>query len=188
MNYNEKANMGENNMADTIDTGSLLLARGFGGYGAFGGYGGHGNFAGPSANAVRINRNADLFKLGLDRVAEENEETRRVLGEARVMDNITGGHARITDRIIDAEFRTSDRMRDIEREISTNARTAAECCCDLKLQAANDKSEILSRMEALSKENVSRDLDRAEREIIALRTQIACGCVSGCSTPCNGGS
>lgn len=188
MENNKMYKMEENEMSD-ISTESLLLARGVGGYGYGGvwggGYGGYGPFASPESNAVRINRNADFTKLALDRISDQNEETRRNLGEARVMSNITEGHNRICDRLVDGEFRTNDRLRDLEREMQANAREAAKCCCDLKVQAANDKAEILSTMQALSKEGIARDLDRAERQIIALQTQIACGCTTGCTKPCS---
>ena len=106
--------------------------------------GGYGQFASPSANAVRINRNSDVTKLGIDRISDQNEETRRNLGEARVMDNITNGHNRICETEINSEFRNADRLRDIEREMSAISRANAECCCEtqkelLRLHALNDK-------------------------------------------------
>ena len=106
--------------------------------------GGYGQFASPSANAVRINRNGEVTKMGLDRISDQNEETRRNLGEARIMDNITGGHNRISDQAIASEFRTGDRQRDIEREMNAISRANAECCCEtqkelLRMQALNDK-------------------------------------------------
>jgi len=110
----------------------------------YSGRGGYGQFASPSANAVRINRNSDITKLGIDRISDQNEQTRRDMGESRIMDNITNGHAGIRDVQINGEFRNADRLRDIEREMNANARAAADCCCDtqkelLRMQALNDK-------------------------------------------------
>lgn len=188
MDNNKMYKMEEKEMSD-INTESLLLARGvgYGGYGGVwgGGYGGYGPFASPSANAIRLDRNAQatedqadctraVLGLGLDNINSNFENATR----QREFSDLREGQFR-------AELRTNDRLRDLEREINANARVAADCCCDLKVQAANDKAEILSKMEALSKEGIARDLDRAERQVIALQTQIACGCTTGCSKPCS---
>ena len=184
--------------AATTGTYALMmdtLRAGRGGYGGEGAYGGQ--FAGPSANAVRINRNMDITRLGIDRISDQNEENRRGQSEARVMDNITDGHNRICesvhtaevanrDMIFQQELRNSDRLAALQAEMNANARQADKCCCDIQLNQCKDTAAIMARMEALSKESVSRDLDRAERELIALKTQVACGCTTGCSTPCGG--
>lgn len=202
-NYGGNDKMGEGSLnATEIAVGSLLAGgRGYGGYGgggAWGGYGGgYGPFASPGANAVRLNRNAQFIE-------NQADCTREVLGRAidsnsnsfenltrqnqfdRLCDRISEGAMDNRDQIFRQELRNGDRLRDIEREMNANARIAADCCCDLKLQAANDKSEIMARMEALSKEGITRDLDRAEREIIALRGEIArCKpCPQPCPPPC----
>lgn len=133
-------------------------------------------FADDGSNAVRINRNNEVYKVGLDQLSSQNEETRRVLGEARIMDNINGSCTRVLETQVNGEFRMSDRLRDLEREMAANARTAAECCCDLKLQMCEDKAELKSEILAVESRNIERSLNAANAELTALKTQIACGC------------
>lgn len=133
---------------DNIDTGSLLMARGFGngwggGFGVGGGaYPGYGSFASPSANAVRINRNDQTVRdtnectraenrLGLDRISAQNKEDR---------DNQR--FSALEKSITDAEFRSSDRARDIENLMIAGQKEAAQCCCDAKLEACKSNAEI----------------------------------------------
>lgn len=149
-------------------------------WGVGGIYGSQGRFAGDASNAVRINRNGDFMRLGIDRVSDQNEETRRNLGEARVMDNITGSCNRVSDAQINGEFRMSDRLRDIEREMNANARVAADCCCDLKLKMCEDKAELKAEILAVETRGVQRDLDTANRQLsesnIINTLTYRCGC------------
>lgn len=173
------------NYGSQISTDSLLLARGIGpGFGGFG-YGYGGGFANPSANAIRLDRNAD-------QVASEGACTREIIGKGQdynlhafdaAQESIQFG--RVCDRLSDAEFRTGDRLRDIEREMAANAREAAKCCCDVKVQSANDKAEILAAIAdskattlAVESRGVERMLNATQAELTALKTQVACGC--GC--------
>jgi hypothetical protein len=180
-----------------------------GGFGEGLGYG-YGAFAGPTANAVRINRNADLNR-------EQVRNTQFLLDQAEESRQFSN----ICQRMGDQEVRQSDRLRDLEREINQNARVAADCCCDiqkeiLKTQALNDKcccetqKEILRldsanalRFAELSKQqavdngttqarlsaiDAKLDANQKYNELFAenqsLKTQVACGCVTGCATPC----
>jgi len=188
LNPSEETEMADSSLnATEIAVGSLLAgnAGGYGGgYGAWGGGGaGFAPFASPGSNAVRINRNNEV-------TVGQAECTREVLGRDidRISDQAEEGRrsaqfTSILKAIADSEFRSLDRQRDIEREINANARAAAECCCDLKLQACQDKSEILtaiadSKATALAVESraVERALNNANAELTALKTQIACGC------------
>lgn len=177
---------GYNGSGVTAD--SLLWARGanIGGYGYGNGYGYGGDFANASANAIRLDRNAQ-------QVENQADCTREVLSKsmdnnARAFDMATNSDAftRVCDKITNSEFRTADRLRDIEREMNANARTAADCCCDLKVQAANDKAEILcavakaeSATLAAEARGVERTLNSTQAELISLKTQVACGCSCG---------
>jgi hypothetical protein len=159
--------------------------------GGFGGRGGAwgGNYGSPFAdfgsNAVRLNRNAQMTE-------NQADCTREVLGLG--LSNITNAFenadrsaqfTNVKDGQFQSELRTNDRILALQAEVNANARVAADCCCDLKVQAANDKAELLSTMQALSKEGITRDLDRAERENIYLRTVSTCGCgCGGGTTPC----
>lgn len=164
-------------------TQDILTGRGLG-LGGFGGYNYGGQFASPSSNAVRINRNAavaeandrctkETLGAGLDRISAQNQEGR-----------LNAAFESIRTGQFNAELRNGDRLRDIEREITQNARVAADCCCDLKLQGCEDKAQILAAISASEGRNIERSLNAANAELTALKTQVACGCVTGCSTPC----
>ena len=111
---------------DTIDTSSLLLARGVGGYGGFGGYGygygpGTGAFASPSSNAVRINAHREATAAGFENLLDQNQfaATNRAISESC---------SRNQDSIVNSEFRNGDRLRDLERLIVDGQKEAAQCC------------------------------------------------------------
>lgn len=187
----------KNTMENDFGTQDILTGRGLG-IGGFG-YGnyGYGQFANPSANAVRINRNSEIAKLGIDRISDQNEENRRNSSTQNLTNTIMDGFNRICDRlnsdavanrdaIFAQELRNGDRLSDIEREMNANARKADECCCTLQRQACEDKSEILAAIAASESRGIERQLNAAQAELVALKTQVACGCTTGCSTPCHG--
>jgi len=179
----------------TGDAGVLALladtARAGRGYGWGGeGYGGGAPFASLGSNAVRINRNADFSRLGLDRISDQNEENRRILQEQniaqanqngfnRVCDNFEDLGSRIDDKFFQSELRQTDRLASLQREMNENARIAAQCCCDLKLQACEDKAELKAEILAVETRGVQRDLDRAERELQTQKILTTCGCGCG---------
>lgn len=170
--------------ANDIALGSLLSGRNYGYGGAWGnGYPGHGTYAGPSANAVRLDRNAEISKesddctrltlgAGLDRISAQAEEARR-----------EGQFLATVNATTNAEFRTMDRLRDIEKQLVDNAKDAAKCCCDLKIQACEDKAQILAAIAAQGTETVTRELNQANARITQLETISsivqACGCCNG---------
>lgn len=165
-----------------ISTDSLLLARGVGGVGfGYGGYGG--DFANPSANAIRIEKNSDLAEgqslCTREVLAKSMDNNARAFDQSTISDSFT----RLCDKITNSEFRSSDRLRDIEREMNANAREAAKCCCEVKVQSCEDKSQILAaiadaKATSLATEGraVERALNATSAELVALRTQVACGC------------
>lgn len=107
----------------------------------------------------------DKFSDGLNRVSQSFEEAER---SRQFADNMQGR--------FQTELRMTERLAALQHEMNENARRSADCCCDVKLQACKDKSELLQRMEQINKENVLRDLSRAENELTSLKAQIACGC------------
>ena len=175
----------ENGYAGGIDTNSLLLARGVGGYGYGGFGGGYGSgggiltaeaMANGTATNARVEAGNAANAAGVENLLDQNQFT-------ATNKNVTDGHQNICDKLTDGEFRTSDRLRDIEREMNANARTAAECCCKLQLQSCEDKAQILaavadSKATALAVESrgIERQLNATQAELISLRTQVACGC------------
>lgn len=142
-----------------VDTNSLLLARGVGGYGfgGFGAYGGgYGAFAGPSSNAVRINaaregvnREADctrsIFSSGLNQVSGSLEGLQRDNQFSAVSLALTNGFSRAADRqntdntnnIIAA----GNRELNLVRELADMRADAAKCCCDTQKAIADAAKE-----------------------------------------------
>lgn len=166
-----------------ISTDSLLLARGVGGagFGYGGGYGG--DFANQSANAIRLERNAQDIENHADFSRELMQKGQEANLHAFDAGKTADGFTCVCNRISDSEFRTSDRLRDIEREMNANAREAAKCCCEVKLQSCEDKSQIMAaiadaKATSLATEGraVERALNATSAELVALRTQVACGC------------
>lgn len=123
------------------------------------GYGfGGGRFADFGSNAVRINAAARANAAGIENLLDQNQF-------AATNSNITECCNRTTDNQVNGEFRMADRLRDIEREMNANARTAAQCCCDLKLQACEDKAELKAEILAVETRNIQRDLDNCNRQL-----------------------
>lgn len=150
--------------ATEIAVGSLLAGnRGYGNGGAWGGgYYGEPAFS-VASNGVRVNRNLDCTKeqsdctrmamgLNLDRISDQNLETRNILRSTSS-----------ADRITNFEFRNGDRLRDLEREMNANARESAKCCCDTKLellrmQNLNDRCCCETQKLIVSENAKTRDL------------------------------
>jgi len=168
-------------LTDTARAGN----RGFGYGGGEGGGGCYGPYATPSAIQHGIAHNAQLVEnsgdrtrgamaLGLDRIASDFTNAERARQFTTINDHIFQSELRNTSAL-------NEKFNALQREINENARRAAECCCDVKLRACQDKSEILAKIETLDKAGITRELDRAERELTALKTQVACGCTCSSS-------
>lgn len=160
---------GSVNPSEVATLGLAGLAGVTGGYGPYGrGYGGYANMS-TVQHALDANRQfsensmdcmADRFGQGLSSIVGAFENATR----DRQFANLRDGQ-------VDAERRISDQIRDQDKTIEANARAAAECCCALKLQAAEDKAQILAAIAAQGAKTTERELDRAEREIIYLRSR-----------------
>ena len=157
--------------ANDIALGSLLAGGTRYGGGAWGnGYPGLDVFAGPGSNAVRIEKVEDttrdtadciMGKLGanLDRISDQALEGRRI-----------SQFDSLRNALYLQEVNSNNRFRDIEREMNANAREAAKCCCDLKLQMCEDKNQILAAIAASSKEEVVRELAASQARVTQLET------------------
>lgn len=141
------------------------------------GYGFGRPFADDASNAVRINAAERASAAGFENLLDQNQF-------AATNNNISQCCNRVTDNQVNGEFRTGDRLRDIEREMNANARIAAQCCCDLKLQMCEDKSELKADILAVESRTIERELNAAQARITQLETiqaiTQACGC---CPTP-----
>lgn len=162
---NDKLNQypeeGETMADNNFGTNDIITGRGLGiggfGYGA--GYGGGGMY--PGNNVLAANAHADgtavktaidcgmkATAAGLDRTADQAEETRRVLAFDNINKNITDGEFRSSDRltavnknITDSEFRSLDRQRDTDKTLAAMAAANALCCCDTQKAIADAAKE-----------------------------------------------
>ena len=189
---NQLNDEGENNMENGLSTTGYVRNAMYDNirYGAGYGYGGgYAPFAGPGSNAVRINRNAELTKLSLDRVSDQNEETRRNLGEARIFDTVVTGDNRICDSIAAQNNAMGQNMLQLTRELAAVRAEAAECCCETKLlikdttidnlraeAATNNKNEILNAM--------AGQTNALNCAIQSLNQTVQNICAPRCPTPC----
>jgi hypothetical protein len=148
--FNRKEVIMENGSigADTAAVLALLTdtARaGRGGYGYGGGEGGygHGLFAGPSSNAVRIDRNADTNR-------EQHENILRA---------VSNTDAVIRDQSINNRLNAQDRqLCDLSKELAT-------CCCENKTAIAASESRLTGLIKDTTIEQLKSDLAEARAAV-----------------------
>ena len=148
--------------SDAVLTSAMSGGFNRGGSNWGGGYGSP--FADQGSNAVRINSGNRANAAGIENLLDQNQF-------AATNSNVVSGFNRVCDRLSDSEFRQSDRMRDQDREIAANARAAAECCCELKLENCKNTAALTAEIKAVEARTIARELDRAEREIYFLKSQ-----------------
>jgi len=177
--------MGDSSLNATEIAVGSLLAGGRGGVGYGGAWGGGGEycntFANPSANAVRIDRNGQMIEDHADATRMVMESNFRGLSDGfiaqaaadnvnRICTAIQASDNRAADQRFQSELRTNDRLLALQAEINANAREAAKCCCDLKLQMCEDKSELKADILAVESRAVERALNAANAKITQLET------------------
>lgn len=120
----------ENNYGGGVnpyDAATLALFTG----GSGGGIGVGGNsflrdetIANGTATKTAIDCHSAQFLSGLDRVSDQNLETRNTLRSAA-----------LEKSVVDAEFRGIDRITALSNLVIQGQREAAKCCCDAQLEA-----------------------------------------------------
>lgn len=170
--------MNENGGVSNNDAATLALFSG--GYGGIG-VGGRGNmYPGNSMLAAGAHADGTAVKAAIDCNAARSSDGLARISEQNKEQACNDREARTTDRITNMEFRNGDRLRDIEREMGQNAKDAAQCCCDAKLEACKSTAEIKALIIAENSETRNQirgdALSAANAELTALKTQIACGC------------
>lgn len=147
--------------ATEIAVGSLLAGRhGYGDGGAWGGgYAGYGPWASPSANAVRLNRNADATSTGFAGVHQSFDSAER----SRQVNTLTRD-------IKDVDKDICDKLGEIQvnqlRENADLSRQLAQCCCDNQLVAKDVLAKVAeccceTQKEVVSDGQKTRDLINA---------------------------
>lgn len=180
----EEVQMGDSSLNATEIAVGSLLAGGRGGYGGGGAWGGSGwtdTFTTPGANSVRIDRNASeaaayhahtlsSMEFGNTAIRDQFDAATRAAQFSSIADKINEGDVRAADQRFQSELRTNDRLLALQAEINQNARVAADCCCDLKLQMCEDKSQVLASIAAVESRAVERSLNAANARITQLET------------------
>ncbi len=165
------------------DISDLLTWRGVGGpgvlgFGYGGGYGGGGqggghigdSFLSSKAHAegtgvlASILANRELNSQGLDRLTENFESTFRSMQ----FNNLSKEHT-------DLERRVNDQNAAMIATMNAFRAESAECCCEAKLLATENKSEILAAIAAGDKDTLTRELGLARDRINQLEIIDAVG-------------
>ena len=128
---------------DNLDTSDVLLNRGLNGYyggGGQRGYNGNFTYDGSVTNA-NLKANREFTNLGhtsLSQQIADNADRNRDIAETQARDSqFTNIISNNTDQ---TRFITSE-LNQLGREINENSRAAANCCCEAKVQAAENQAK-----------------------------------------------
>lgn len=181
--------MNENSGVNPTDAATLALFSG--GYGGGIGVGGRGGlYYGNETLAAQSHADGTAVKEAIDCNDKRASDGLARISEQNRAQSCNDREARTTDRITNMELRNGDRLRDIERLVGQNAKDAAQCCCDAKLEACKGTAEIKALIIAENSETRNQirgdALSAANAELTALKTQIACGCCNGGGHPHHG--
>lgn len=164
-------------MENGFGTNDIITGRGLG-IGGFGydGYMQAGNSmlaADAHANGTGLNArvecNGAAQAAQLDRLSDQNEETRRILQNDEVRKDIS-------------DFRLQGAITDGQQNVALADRlcamsaASAKCCCDTQLLIEKRYSDLAAQAERLDKESVLRDLDNRDRQLQTQTIIAACKC------------
>ncbi|MEE9573501.1 MAG: hypothetical protein V3W20_10665 [Candidatus Neomarinimicrobiota bacterium] len=142
-----------------------------GGYGEGGGYSGYGQYANHSSiqhGLANVSQN----------VEDQNDCTRLVLGAG--MQGISGAfenaeRSRQFNELKDGQFRlelrNSDKVDALAAVVNQNAKDAAACCCELKLENCKNTSKLEADILAVESRTIARELDTANRIILEMKLE-----------------
>ena len=167
-------------MENGFGTQDIITGRGLG-IGGFGyGYGYGQGFANPSANAVRINRNNEVSNVqeecSRDVVRDGLASVRNTVLETTTRAENQTGFQSISDKMFNAEIlrgqerveatrMAGDNRLEVADRLADMRAEAAKCCCDQKILTIEEGTKTRELMQALDKEGILRDLNRAERRL-----------------------
>lgn len=173
---------GENTMEGRTNIDDFLTVRGFGG--GYGGYmgGGYGPSAGIGASYAGLGSiqhgiecNRDIYQSGNQTVLTGIENLERA-----------NSFNRLCDKLSDQNTVIGQNMLQLTRDQNDARAEAAKCCCDIKVQAANDKAELKADIKELEVSRLKDELSKArdannisetvERTLAAMKN---CGCCGG---------
>lgn len=176
--------------ATEIAVGSLLSGGAYGGRGRGGAWDGDGGtIATPWAVAdvkSNVNQQADCINGTLETL------TRTFATEA-TNKNITDGFGHACDKAEAVAVRNSDQLFAMSRDIDNKFAIVTEQNHQNALAGKDAEIrnvERFCRLESgqatiVAKIDANKEYGELFAENQSLKTQIACGCVTGCSTPCN---
>jgi len=177
-------------MENGFGTNDIITGRGLGigGFG-YGGYG-SGGYMQAGNSMLAANAHADGTGLGrtvecngrsqaaqLDRLSDQNEETRRILQNDEIRKDIS-------------DFRLQDAITDGQQNLAMADRLAAmsaaqaKCCCDIELSIVKDGGATRELINSRALQDTQRDLDRCLSERQTQTIIAACGCSGSSSQTC----
>jgi hypothetical protein len=163
-----------------IDTNSLLLARGVGGYG-YGGLGGGVGGAGytnltslqhgQNCISQKIEDNGgftrDTMALNVKNISDNFESVNRSAQFTSVKDGQFQSELRTNDRLLALQMEMNSNARaadkcccDTQKAIAEAAAAAAKCCCDAQLQACKDHADLKATV--ILENSATRELIRGD--------------------------
>lgn len=187
-NQTEEYDMSGTVGTDTAGILALLADTSRAGRGNFygggeGGNGGFGPWAGPASNAARIESVGKTVGLEANCINGTLESLTRTLASDATNKNISDANGRICDRLSAMEAQSARDLLQVTRDQNDARAEAAKCCCDIQLQAANDKAELKSEIKDLEVSRLKDELAKARdannisatvQQTIAAMKQ--CGC------------
>lgn len=157
-------------LTDTARAGNRGYGIGMGG-GEGGGYGYSGGlFANHSSIQHGIANTTQAVENQADCTREVLKASMDSNGRAFDAATIQTSFTRICDRIAGMEAQTARDMLQLTRDGNDARAEAAKCCCDVKVQAANDKAEMLAAIAAQGAATITRELNLANAKITQLET------------------
>jgi len=172
----------DNGYTNGFGTQDILTGRGLGLYG-FGGYGdlscGNSSLAAlthadGTALGAKIDCNSGSLEAALNRISDQNEETRRIIQSDELKALIFNGQ--LNSAILDGQQNVAmaDRLNDIKSE-------AAKCCCDTQKLIIEENSKTREFINAQALKTAEREIDvlRGQANTQEILRAICCGCGNG---------
>lgn len=194
-------NMSNGNIGtDTAAVLALLADTSRAGRGGLYGFGGEGGFgcAGPYATMSSVQHGLDcnrqVYQTGNQTVLTGLENLERANSFQNVCDSIARHDTRNSDGQFQMELRNSDRTAALQQAINDSRAEAKDCCCDIRLELSQKETRDVERFCELkanqaaieAKIDANQKFNELYAENQSLKTQVACGCTTGCTQRCHG--
>lgn len=164
--------------------------------GFFGNGNGNGGFApwaGPASNAVRTEGVEKTVRLEASCINSVLESLTRTLATDAINKNIADGFGRTSDQVSSAAMRHSDQMYQMARDIDNKFANVTEQNHGIALAMKDQEIRNVERFCTLKagQATIEAKVDANQKymelfsENQSLKTQVACGCTTGCTKRCH---